>query len=143
MMQLHQNKDKNIIHIPLDLSELLEEHRVELPTHIILEMCEGEICKHIDKPMQDGEIFLMNFIDGGVRINGSIKGYKDDETQRKKIEFSLDPKENCSFYGWKYSEDDKIDLTISAKLLTGQEINLLDKKTIPLMTRSNRLLFYS
>lgn len=140
-MQIVQNKKKSTYKIPLNLEDVLEHHLVELPTHIFLEICENKVFNHENKQVGDGEIFILNFIEEGITLSGKIKGYKEEGIQT--TDFLLKPKENCSMFGWKYSDVNQIELEIDAILHTGQEIKLVEKETIPLPTRSKLLLFYS
>ncbi|MCY3414652.1 MAG: hypothetical protein INQ03_23585 [Candidatus Heimdallarchaeota archaeon] len=137
-MQIVQKK--NIQKIPLQCDDILEAHKVELPEKIILEICENDIVNETNEKVSDGEIFITNFIDGGIKLRGEITGYINNESFS--TGFILDQKENCSLIGWHYSDEEKITIEFLALLLTGEEIPLL-KRDIPFNTRAKHLLFYS
>ena len=138
---METSQNKTILTIPLDLSEVLEQHRYELPENMILEMCDNDICNHENKKVEDGELFIVNFVDGEIKLSGSVRSYKDYKLIS--AEFNLKSKENCSLFGWEYSDDNQIEMDVVAELLTGEKINVLINKKIPLPSRSKLLIFYS
>ena len=139
-MEVVTHKDKEVYKIPLDLSDVLDVHRMEIPDHILLETCDSCMCED-GVEATDGEIVLMNFLDGGISLHGVISGYQDNILHS--AEFVIAPKENSFIGGWDYSEEHKIEVRVIAKLLTDQQIPLLDNFVIDNKSRCKHLIFFS
>lgn len=140
-MQIIQKENKRIYHFPLDMYDVLETHRVELPARIIMETCQSAFEQEKTSISNDGEIVVMNFLEGGISIVVEIVGTRNNTLKSQRIQ--LNPKQNDASYGWQYSSSNDIEVSVAAHLLTGQEIPLLENEKIPINTRFKQLLFYS
>lgn len=124
----------------IDLSKVLAQHREEIPMTIILDSCDNNICNPEGKPVGDGEIFIINFVEN-VEIFGEIHG--SGEHGKKFSKFKLGTKQKCSCFGWQYAENNEIFLSFSVKLLSGEYIPVVEDEKIPFPTRSKLFIFYS
>lgn len=140
-MQTTHNENKTVLRIPLDLSNILEGYRVELPKYIILETCDSITHREQSYIQYNAEIIIHNYIESGIKLIGTIIGSQGDKVDN--IEFHVDTKSNTIIGGWDYSRGNEIEIDVIANLPNDQKIHLLNNYKIPLETRFKQLIFYS